>query len=190
MDDSFVVSKLQAFTDLRDDCQTVLSLDFELCVSRLQAVSDLPGALTRFANRHWTTTLYDRCQIRSFDKFHCQKMNITRLLGIKGCHDVRMSQPSGRLHFSLKSFDALRMLDQLRIDQIQSDGPIHQFVFGAKHVTHAAFADLLDDAIAGMVLQFRRQFGRLSRLARLHDDCRCVAGLIFGRCAFYLFVCD
>ena len=92
----------------------------------------------RIGSEQWSALSNDLGQIRPFNVFHDEKVNITRLFGIVGGHDVRMRKPGSGLHLTTKPFDRMRMRDELSIDEFQRHQPVHELMFGLKHFAHAA----------------------------------------------------
>jgi len=90
----------------------------------------------------------------SRDVLHAVIQPPRRLAGVIDRHDVRVLQPRGRLQLLAESPDRLgpcfvRAVGQeFRADQLQRHDPLGELLFRLPNDSHAALADLLDQAIS------------------------------------------
>ena len=148
-----------------------VAMNHAFLVSVLQAECRLPDVFTGFVHRQWPSPFDDFGQIDAVDKFHRQEVNIARLLSIIRRHDVRVGKLSRRLHFPSKPLDGLRMVDPLRVDQLERDRPVHQPMLSPINVSHTTFADQLDNAVARVMDQFGWQFNGNNGFVSLEKSC-------------------
>ena len=157
-----------------------VTMNHALVVSVLQPQSRLSDVVARFVDWQLTASRHDGSQVRPFHKLHREEMYVAGLLCIVSRHDVGMSKLSRSLHLAPKSLNRLRVPDQLRVDQLQRDRPVHQPMLSTINRPHAALADLINDLVARMILQFGRQFRHLDEGPGLHQHRGCMVRLNSG----------
>lgn len=85
------------------------------------------------------------------------------MVGIEGGHDVGMVELGGGPHLLLKPGQSTRMIQQVRIDDLERDCASHVPVLGQIDGAHAALTEKPDHAVARMVGQLKGLIVRRGR---------------------------
>ena len=113
-----------------------------------ETARDLSRDVDRFFGRK-RTVLQALLERRAVEPFHDEvDMTVDRASEIDALDDVRMIDASDRLGFALEAGDRLSIVGESPVEHLDRDAPPRVDVFGLVDLTHRAFADLLDQAIA------------------------------------------
>src|SRR5256885_13046652 len=82
-----------------------------------------------------------------FEKFHDDKILVGVLVDVVNRADVRVIQGGGGSRFALEALDGQMVFRNMFREKLQADVPTQAQIFGAIHNSHAAAAELLQDAV-------------------------------------------
>ena len=117
-----------------------------LFVRGFDRLSDLPGDAQRFVERQRTAAELVR-ERRPVDEFEDQRCAGWRVGEAVDGGDVGVVQRGHDPRFALQALQANGVADEPFRQHLQCDIAIKRTVVGAKHFTHAAFAELGDDRV-------------------------------------------
>ena len=119
MDDACVVSVLQRFADLWNDCQCGFGI-------QLAGTDELP-------------------QVRSVYEFHDEEVKVFALPEVEHVDDRRVAEPRHRSCFASKTFGKGRVVAKIRSDQFYCDKSVELFLLCLIDNAHPASRDLVDN---------------------------------------------
>ena len=120
-------------------------MDDAVVVRGLQRRGNLDGDCYRFGNRDRTATDVDG-QVLALDQFHDERGDPAALLDAVDVGDVRMVQRRQRLCFTLEAGEPVGVAGERLRQNLERDFPAQSGVGRAIHLSHAAFAQLVEHA--------------------------------------------
>lgn len=117
-----------------------------LLVRGMETVGDLASNVERLSESE--RTALDRfLQALALDELQGKEGFSLRFVNFMDRANVGMTERGGCFRFPFKSLAALLVLKQVSGQEFQRDGALELGVFGLVNNTHAAFAELADDAV-------------------------------------------
>src|SRR5262249_41518875 len=128
-------------------CRLDVAMDHSEFVGVLQAKCGLANHIAGLADGQWAAKLDQFLKVRTVHEFHHQEKPVVDGVCVVGSDDVRVDQPGGGANFALEELPGTIGAGVAGRQDLQSDHTVHGHVFGLEHPSHAAAADLIEDAI-------------------------------------------